>query len=137
MNVKGADWIGRPEIERISLHTIEFISETKHSVFFTLGEEGSLSLSLQSEAEAAFALCHTPSDYIIFRKDRTITSFRGIRTETASGPGQTLKAAKEGKEISFTGDDGFSFRVSSDAFTGSASIGVVTEGKGKVRLEVF
>lgn len=137
MNTKGAAWVGKAEIERISLHTLEFRSQSRHSVFFTLGEEGVLSLRLESDADAAFALIHTESDYIIFHPGRTISSFKGMRTEAAAGPGSSLKAEKKGSEITFTGDDGYTFKASYSGFLASASIGIVTEGEGHVKLEVF
>ena len=137
MNTKGATWVGKAEIRRISLHTIEFTSRTAHSVFFTLGEEGNLELKAEGDADHAFMFLHAPDSYIVFRKDRTITSFNGLRLEMETGPGSYLKAEKSGKDIIFTSDNGYMLRTSLDAFSGSASIGLTTEGEGNMRLEVF
>ena len=55
MNTKKAVWIGRPEKLRTTLHSFEFDADSSNSVFFTLGEEGVLSLRLESDADAANA----------------------------------------------------------------------------------
>ncbi len=134
MNTKKAVWINKPEIRKITLHTIEYESRTSHSVFFVLGENESITLDIAGNA--AFALLHTPEDYVILKEDETIVSFKGVRSSFASGPGRHLEVRKEGDLISFA-SGGFSLSVRNPAFRDSASAGVTSEGEGIVSLDVF
>lgn len=137
MNTKKAVWLLKPEKIKATLHSLSFRSETAHSVFFILGESGMMSLCCRTELPYAFVLMHTPSDTIIFGKERTVISFDGVRTELPSAMEGEIKLEKNGKMLSFSSGGRNILSIEKDAFLSSASFGLAVKGEGSVSLEVF
>ena len=137
MNTKGAAWVGKAEIERISLHTLEFRSQSRHSVFFTLGEEGTIDLTKKGNAESAFILLHTPSDFVLFRSESIKLSFSGIEAVIPCSIGNHLAMDKNGTKLTFRDGDRTILELNKEAFSSSASFGIAAEGPGSVYIEVF
>lgn len=137
MNTKKAVWLLKPEKIKATLHSLSFRSETAHSVFFILGESGTMSLCCRTELPYAFVLMHTPSDTIIFGKERTVITFGGVRTELPSAMDGGIKLEKNGKKLSFSSGGRIILSIEKDSFLSSASFGLAVKGEGSVSLEVF
>ncbi len=137
MNTKKAIWISKPEKVRATLHSLSFRSSDAHSVYFIIGEEGEISLSCSSTASTAFVLLHTPEEYVVFGRERTVLSFGGVRTELPSEGFSTLRLVKNGKKLTFISGERTVLTLEKDSFTTSASFGLAAKGSGEVTLEVF
>ncbi len=137
MNTKKALWISRPESLKTTLHSFSFNSEKAHSVFFTIGEDGEITLKKDATAKTAFVLMHTPDEYIVFGDKRIVITFGGTRTSLPFTPVSSVKLTKTGKTLVFTADDREILSIEKDAFLTSASFGLAAKGKGEVILEVF
>ena len=137
MNTKKAVWIGRPEKLRTTLHSFSFEPDGSSSVFFTAGEDGSIDLKKSGSAESAFMLLHTPSDYVLFRKSSISLVFSGIKAEIPAISGDHVILEKKGRKLTFTDGEKTILELEKDAFSGSASFGIVTEGPGTMSIEVF
>lgn len=137
MNTKKAVWIGRPEKLRTTLHSYEFEADGSNSVFFTVGEAGTMELMKEGSAESVFMLLHSPSDFIIFRKDMIRISFAGLAADIPHSTGSRITMQKEGKRIVFKNGDETILELEKDAFYSSASFGIAAEGPGSVYIEVF
>ncbi len=137
MNTKKAVWIGRPEKLKTTLHSFEFEADGSNSVFFTIGEEGMMELRKDGTAESAFMLLHSPSDFILFRKDRIRMTFSGLAADIPHSIGNIITMQKEGKRLVFRNGDETILELEKDAFFSSASFGVAAEGPGSVHIEVF
>ena len=96
MNTKKAVWIGRPEKLRTTLHSFEFDADSSNSVFFTLGEEGTIDLTKKGNAESAFILLHTPSDFVLFRSESIKLSFSGIEAVQSAQDIQKSRLSRAG-----------------------------------------
>ena len=137
MNTKKAVWIGRPEKLKTTLHSFEFEADGSNSVFFTIGEEGTIELSRSGTAGSAFMLLHSPSDFVIFRDCGIRISFSGIEAEIPRSIGNRMAMQKEGRKLMFMDGDETILELAKDAFSSSASFGIAAEGPGSVHIEVF
>ena len=137
MNTKKAVWIGRPEKLRTTLHSFEFDAGSSNSVFFTLGEEGTIDLTKKGNAESAFMLLHTPSDFVLFRSESIKLSFSGIEAVIPCSIGNHLAMYKNGTKLAFRDGDRTILELNKEAFSSSASFGIAAEGPGSVYIEVF
>ena len=134
MNTKKALWVKRPKsFINIDLHSFSWTEEENSSVFWTVGEEGEISLrrSNDESVDVDFVLLHTPSDFVRFTKKGILSSFFSLTSFTS------LRMKKESATISFFSEDTLVYKIENPAFLGSASFGFEIKGKGKVKLEVF
>lgn len=137
MNTKKAVWISRPDRIKATLHSLSFHSTGTHSVFFILGEEGEISLSYSSSAASAIVLLHTPEEYIVFGKERIVTSFGGVRTAIPYKGTTDLRLIKNKSHLSFVENENEVLSIDKAAFSSSISFGIAVKGEGDVSLEVF
>ena len=140
MNTKKALWLKRPRnYITTDLHSFSWLEDDKASVFWTIGEEGDISLTLIAEegVEYNFILLHTPSDLLSFSSKGINSSFFGLDSFIPATIGNNLKMEKRGKEISFIYEGNLIYKIVNPAFLGSASFGVETKGKGEVSIKVF
>lgn len=137
MNTKKAVWISKPEKMKTTLHSFSFRSESAHSVFFLLGNEGEITLTKQAATHTAFILLHTPEEYIVFGDNRIVIEFGNVRTSMPGNEITTLKLVKKGKTLIFTSGEKEILTIEKDAFQSSASFGFAAKGEGEVFLEVF
>ncbi len=141
MNIKKAQWLKKPEtFTSLSLHSAKFVSRGEESLFFTLGEEGTLTLSGEAAegAVVSFVFFHTPSDRIVFSAKEIKSSFFGLEsTHNVSNPITELEIEKNGDEITFSTYSTFLLKVKNSAFSSSASFGMVIEGEGEVEVSVW
>ena len=134
MNTKKALWVKRPKsFINIDLHSFSWTEEENSSVFWTVGEEGEISLRRINDesVDVDFVLLHTPSDFVRFTKKGILSSFFSLTSFTS------LRMKKESATISFFSEDALVYKIENPAFLGSASFGFEIKGKGKVKLEVF
>lgn len=141
MNMKKAQWLKRPShFDEYMLHTVKYTSEGKEEVFFTIGEEGSLTLIASSEDEAQFSFVffHTPEDWCIFKGTSIEMSWRGLKSRhNVLNPITELEINKKGETIVFSSSSQEILFMKNPAFFSSSSFGVVTEGNGRVTLSVW
>lgn len=140
MNTKKALWVKRPKnYINIDLHSFSWIENGKSSVFWTLGEEGDISLSIihSSSVQAEFILLHTPSDYVKFSCDGIYSSFFGLDSFIPSSSFDSIVLKKTGTTLSFYSKDVLIYKIENPAFLGSASFGINTSGNGEVSIRVF
>ena len=140
MNTKKALWVKRPKsFINIDLHSFSWTEEENSSVFWTVGEEGEISLrrSNDESVDVDFVLLHTPSDFGRFKKKGILSSFFSLTSFTPLSSFASLRMKKESDTISFFSEDDLVYKIENPAFLGSASFGFEIKGKGKVKLEVF
>ena len=140
MNTKKALWVKRPKsFINIDLHSFSWTEEENSSVFWTVGEEGEISLrrSNDESVDVDFVLLHTTSDFVRFTKKGILSSFFSLTSFTPLSSFTSLRMKKESATISFFSDDALVYKIENPAFLGSASFGFEIKGKGKVKLEVF
>ena len=140
MNTKKALWVKRPKsFINIDLHSFSWTEEENSSVFWTVGEEGEISLrrSNDESVDVDFVLLHTPSDFVRFTKKVILSSFFSLSSFTPLSSFTSLRMKKESATISFFSEDALVYKIENPAFLGSASFGFEIKGKGKVKLEVF
>lgn len=137
MNTKKAHWISTPEKIKTTLHSFRYESESEHSVFFILPENGEVDILLKGSARTAFTLLHTPEEFILFRKDMTIISFGDIREHVPMEIGERMKLIKEGAKLSFYSGEKLVLSIEKEAFRTSVSFGASSKGEGEVYIEVF
>ena len=140
MNTKKAFWLKRPKkyIET-TLHSFSWNEEGSSSVYWTIGEEGTLSLSFEKddEVQISFVLLHTPSDFIRFSQDGIHYSFFGLDSFIPFHMPSAIRMEKKGDVISFYSSSILLMKMENPAFLGSASFGFEMEGKGKVSLSIY
>ena len=140
MNTKKALWVKRPKsFINIDLHSFSWTEEENSSVFWTVGEEGEISLrrSNDESVDVDFVLLHTTSDFVRFTKKGILSSFFSLTSFTPLSSFTSLRMKKESATISFFSEDALVYKIENPAFLGSASFGFEIKGKGKVKLEVF
>ena len=140
MNTKKALWVKRPKsFINIDLHSFSWTEEENSSVFWTVGEEGEISLrrSNDESVDVDFVLLHTTSDFVRFTKKGILSSFFSLTSFTPLSSFTSLRMKKESATISFFSEDTLVYKIENPAFLGSASFGFEIKGKGKVKLEVF
>lgn len=140
MNTKKALWVKRPKsFINIDLHSFSWTEEENSSVFWTVGEEGEISLrrSNDESVDVDFVLLLTPSDFVRFTKKGILSSFFSLTSFTPLSSFTSLRMKKESATISFFSEDALVYKIENPAFLGSASFGFEIKGKGKVKLEVF
>ena len=140
MNTKKALWVKRPKsFINIDLHSFSWTEEENSCVFWTVGEEGEISLrrSNDESVDVDFVLLHTPSDFVRFTKKGILSSFFSLTSFTPLSSFTSLRMKKESATISFFSEDTLVYKIENPAFLGSASFGFEIKGKGKVKLEVF
>ena len=140
MNTKKALWVKRPKsFINIDLHSFSWTEEENSSVFWTVGEEGEISLrrSNDESVDVDFVLLHTLSDFVRFTKKGILSSFFSLSSFTPLSSFTSLRMKKESATISFFSEDALVYKIENPAFLGSASFGFEIKGKGKVKLEVF
>lgn len=137
MNTKKAVWLNKPEKIKATLHSLSFRSESAHSVFFILGEEGEMTLRSKASIATAFVLFHTKEDYIVFSSQSIILSFSGIRTEIPHSPVNNVTLIKKGSLLTFKNGEDTLLTITKKAFSTSTSFGLSAKGEGEVELEVF
>ena len=108
-------------------------------MYWTIGEEGTLSLSFEKddEVQLSFVLLHTPSDFIRFSQDGIHYSFFGLDSFIPCHIPSAIRMEKKGDVISFYSSSLLLMKMENPAFLGSASFGFEIKGKGKVNLKVF
>ncbi|MBQ0070536.1 MAG: hypothetical protein KBS81_01550 [Spirochaetales bacterium] len=140
MNTKKAIWVKRPHSYiKTSLHTYSYNNDEESSVFFTVGEEGNISLQAQAteDATVAFVFLHTPSDYIAFSKNGLEYSFFGAKAHIMLKSFDRIEMRKLGERIAFFAGEEEILSMENPAFLGSASFGVRATGAGHVEISVF
>lgn len=137
MNTKKAHWIAKPTKIKTTLHSFSYASESKHSVFFILPENGEMKLTCRGNAQAAFVLMHTPDEFIVFRNDEAIIIFGGIKEHVPIVRDDTITLNKEREKLSFFSSGKLLLTIEKEAFAASSSFGVSSEGEGDVYIEVF
>ena len=140
MNTKKALWVKRPKsFINIDLHSFSWTEEENSSVFWTVGEEGEISLrrSNDESVDVDFVLLHTTSDFVRLTKKGILSSFFSLTSFTPLSSFTSLRMKKESATISFFSEDTLVYKIENPAFLGSASFGFEIKGKGKVKLEVF
>ena len=140
MNTKKALWVKRPKsFINIDLHSFSWTEEENSSVFWTVGEEGEISLrrSNDESVDVDFVLLHTASDFVRFTKKGILSSFFSLTSFTPISSFTSLRMKKDSATISFFSEDALVYKIENPAFLGSASFGFEIKGKGKVKLEVF
>ena len=141
MNMNKAEWLKKPDhFKEHMLHTVSYTNTERTSVFFTIGESGTLKLnySKDDEVSVAFVFFHTPSDTIVFKGNRIESSFFSLRSiHNMSNSINELEINKNGEEIIFSSSGSEILRISNPAFLSSASFGFIVEEVGGVRLTVW
>ena len=138
MNVKQLDWLGKPRDIKKTLHSVSYTGTGSNGAFLTLGENGELSLSVETDMPYAFIFLHTNEEYIALKTDRIVlkTLKNRIELPLPSQP-SALKVIKEGPLLIFHVSGEEILRTEKEAYRGSASIGIITEGCSRAVLEVF
>lgn len=140
MNTKKAIWVKRPQSYiKTSLHTYSYENEGESSVFFTVGEEGNISLKAAAteDAKVSFVFLHTPSDYISFSSEGIEYSFFGAKSHIMLKSFDGIEMRKLGEHIDFFSGEEVLFSMENPAFLGSASFGVRAVGAGHIEISVF
>lgn len=140
MNMKKAQWLKKSSnFLKRDLHTVEFINDDKSSVFFTLGESGTIKMTAESPScSISFIFFHTPNDYIVFKDGKIESSFFGLKSiHNMFKPLSELEINKEGEEITFSSQNVELLRIKNEAFFSSSSFGITAEGNGLVKLSVW
>ncbi|MGN1164569.1 MAG: hypothetical protein ACI4S4_07195 [Candidatus Ornithospirochaeta sp.] len=140
MNTKKATWVHRPSSPfTTDLHSFSWAEDNESSVFWTIGEEGEISLSYEKDEDVSvfFVFLHTPSDYISFHPSIVVSSFFSLSSSFPASIESNMKMVKEGDTISFFSGESLIEKIQNPAFEGSASFGFYIKGKGKVRTTVF
>ena len=138
MNTKKADWVGKGRDIQKTLHTISYTGTGSNGLFFTLGENERITLSVETGMSYAFLFLHTPQEYIAIKEDKIVLSTLTNRFELPL-PQQpaSIEVVKCGPELVFLSYGKEILRTRKEAYRGSASIGLVTEGCSRAVLEVF
>ena len=139
--MKKAQWLKKPEsITQLSLHSASFLVAGKASLYFTIGEEGTLSLSAKVEEgeRLSFVFLHTPHDKIVFSSKEIKSSFFGLDSiHNVLNPITELKIEKEKDEITFSSSNSVLLSIKNSAFFSSASFGIEIEGEGEAEISVW
>lgn len=138
--MKKAQWLKKSSnFLKRDLHTVEFINDDKSSVFFTLGESGSIKMMAESSScSISFIFFHTPNDHIVFRNGKIESSFFGLESiHNMFKPLSELEINKEGEEITFSSENTELLRIKNESFFSSSSFGITAEGNGLVKLSVW
>ena len=131
MNTKKALWVKRPKsFINIDLHSFSWTEEENSCVFWTVGEEGEISLRRINDESVDV-------DFVRFTKKGILSSFFSLTSFTPLSSFTSLRMKKESATISFFSEDTLVYKIENPAFLGSASFGFEIKGKGKVKLEVF
>lgn len=139
--MKKAQWLKKPvSFTSLSLHGTSFMNSGKSSVFFTIGESDTLTLSASpaDPLNVSFIFLHTPEDKIIFSSGKVYISFFGFKSEhNMFKPITELKIDKNGDEITFSSDDEVILKIKNPAFFSSSSFGIEIDGIGAAGIEVW
>ena len=140
MNTKKALWVKRPKSYiTIDLHSFSWKEEGDSSVYWTVGEEGEVSLTVTYDDTLSvdFVLLHTPSDYVRFTSKGIVSSFFGLNSFIPTHSFDSIVMKKTNETLAFYNNDELIYKIENPAFLGSASFGIETKGKGEVSIRVF
>lgn len=138
MNTKKAQWLSKGEDIKKTLHTLSYRGTGSNSVFFTLGETETLTFSVETDMGYAFLFLHTDREYIAIKEDCiSVRTLKHHFVLPLDEPVTLLRCVKEGPEIRFFSAEREILRAEDEAYRGSCSVGLLTEGCSKAVLEVF
>lgn len=138
MNTKKAQWLSKADNIQKTLHTLSYQGNGTNTVLFTIGEEESLTLSADTDMDYAFIFLHTDREYIAIKHDRiSVRTLKHQLSIPLDEPVKVLRCVKEGPQLTFLSGERELLVTRNEAYRGSASIGLMTEGCSKAVLEVF